>query len=195
MKITVFNLSVLKTFAAAWNSGIVTCLCLGQAGAPERLKPECIRAYALWHNVKYKLMWGKWYGDRELFRIANRTSGHFKGSSAFSRRMSAQSDSKALLDSAEETLVLSNDMDFSEDRRQIGFCFNLPPWIQISVPDASLTLTHYSFRAVIGWKHRRQRWCLSCWTNTCVDLANGFRILKLKPQAFVSTHSWSPIYM
>lgn len=150
-----------------------------------------------------------WQG--ELFRIANRTSGHFKGLSEFSRipfhpRMIAQSDSKALLDSAEETLALRNDMDFSEYWRQIGVCFNLPPWIQISVTDASLTLTHslvspYSFRAEVicrlvnGWKHRGQRWCLSCWTNTCVYLANGFCILNLKPQAGVSTLGRSSIYL
>lgn len=170
---------------------------------------KTVRAYTLWHNVKYKLMWEKllrW--QRELFRIANRTSGHFKGLSAFScipfhRRMSTQSDSRAVLDSAEETLALRNDMDFSEYRRQIGGCFNLQPWIQISVTDASLTLTlsPYSFRAevicglVIGWKCRGQQWSLSRRTNTCVYLADVFRILKLKPQAFVSTHSCFYIYM
>lgn len=145
-----------------------------------------------------KVLW--W--QRELFRIANRTSGHFKGLSAFScipfhRRMSAQSDSRALLDSAEETLALRNDMDFSEYRRQIGGCFNLQPGFRflLQMPlSRSRSLSPYSFRAeeicrlVIGWKCRGQQWSLSRGTNTCEYRADVFRILKLKPRAFVRTH-------
>lgn len=106
------------------------------------LKPECIRAYALGHNVKYKLMWEKCYCDRKScleLLIEHQAISKARLHSLASRSI-AESDSKALLDSAEETLALSNDMDFSEYRRQIGVCFNLPPWIQISVHAHTLTL-------------------------------------------------------